>query len=60
MDYIDKSDVEVFSMKLTLVMYQRENGFHSKWSHFQQKCFKACCFVEHHSYIWYENSKASR
>ncbi len=25
MDYVDKSDVEVFSMKLTLVIYQREN-----------------------------------
>ncbi len=55
MDYIDKSDVEVFTMKLTLVMYRRENRFHSKLSNFQQqekKCFKACCFVEHHSYIW--------
>ncbi len=36
MDYVDKSDVEVFTMKLTLVMYQRENVFHSKLSHFQQ------------------------
>ncbi len=36
MDYVDKSDVEVFTMKLTLVMYQRENGFHSKLSNFQQ------------------------
>ncbi len=31
MDYVDKSDVEVFTMKLTLVLCQRENGFHSKW-----------------------------
>ncbi len=29
MKYIDESDVEVFTMKLTLVMYRRENGFHS-------------------------------
>ncbi len=36
MDYIDKSDVEVFSMKLSLVMYLRENRYHSKWAHFQQ------------------------
>ncbi len=27
MDYIDKSDVEVFTMKLTLVMYRRETDF---------------------------------
>ncbi len=27
MDYVDKSDVEVFTMKLTLVMYRRENRF---------------------------------
>ncbi len=31
MDYVDKSDVEVFTMKLTLVMNRRENGVHSKW-----------------------------
>ncbi len=34
MDYIDKSDAEVFNMKLTLVIYRRENAFHSKLSHF--------------------------
>ncbi len=34
MEYVGKSDVEVFTMKLTLVMYLRENGFHSKWPHF--------------------------
>ncbi len=27
MDYVDKSDVEVFTMKLTPVMYWRENYF---------------------------------
>jgi len=27
MDFVDKSDVEVFTMKLTLVMYRRENSF---------------------------------
>ncbi len=27
MDYIDESDVEVFTMKLTPVMYRRENDF---------------------------------
>ncbi len=32
MDYVDESDVDVFTMKLTLVMYWEENGFHSKWS----------------------------
>ncbi len=36
MDYVDKSDVEDFTMKLTLVMYRRENRFHSKLSYFQQ------------------------
>ncbi len=36
MDYVHKSDVEVLTTKLTLVMYRRENGFHSKWSNFQQ------------------------
>ncbi len=36
MDYVNKSDVKVFTMKLTLVMYQRENIFHSKLSNFQQ------------------------
>ncbi len=36
MDYVDESGVEVFTMKLTLVMYRRENGFHSEWSNFQQ------------------------
>ncbi len=36
MDYVDKSDVEVFTMKLTLVMFRRENAFHSKLSNFQQ------------------------
>ncbi len=36
MDYVEKSDVEVFTMKLTLVMYRRENRFHSKSSNFQQ------------------------
>ncbi len=36
MDYIDNSDVEVSTMKLTLVMDRRENRFHSKWSNFQQ------------------------
>ncbi len=25
MDYIDKSDVDIFTIKRTLVMYQREN-----------------------------------
>ncbi|KTF72743.1 hypothetical protein cypCar_00038543 [Cyprinus carpio] len=32
-----KSDVEVFSIKLTLVMYLRENGFHSKLPNFRRK-----------------------
>ncbi len=36
MDYVDESDVEVFTMNPTLVMYRRENWFHIKWSHFQQ------------------------
>ncbi len=27
MDYVDKSDVEVFTMKLTLEMYWKENEF---------------------------------
>ncbi len=35
MDYVDVSDVEVFTMKLTLVMSWRENEFHSKLSNFQ-------------------------
>ncbi len=37
MDYVGESDVEVLTMKLTLVMYRRENGFHSKLSNFQQQ-----------------------
>ncbi len=36
MDYVDKRDVDVFTVKLTLVMYRRENGFESKLYHFQQ------------------------
>ncbi len=36
MDYIDNSDVEVFTVKLTLMVYLRENRFHSKLSNFQQ------------------------
>ncbi len=49
MDYIDKSDVEVFTVKLTLVMYRTENRFHSIGLIFNSKknCLKACCFVEH-------------
>ncbi len=41
MDYVDKSDVEVFTMKLTLVMYRRENGFHVNdlFSAVKKKCF---------------------
>ncbi len=37
MDYVDNSDVEVSTMKLTLVMYRRENRFHSKWLIFSSK-----------------------
>ncbi len=46
MDYIDKSDV--FIIKLTgKKMYFTVNSLI-----FSIKCFKACCFVENHSYIW--------
>ncbi len=41
MDYVGKSDVEVFTMQLTLVMYLRENGFHSKLTHFFNSVKKA-------------------
>ncbi len=55
MDYIDKSDVDVFSMKLTLMMYRRENGFYSKLSNFQQKekkVFESLLFCKtSHSYM---------
>ncbi len=37
MDYVDESNVEVFTMKLTLVMYWRENRFHSKLSNLSKK-----------------------
>ncbi len=32
----ESNDVEVYTMKLKLVMYMRENGFHSKLCNFQQ------------------------
>ncbi len=46
MDYVDESDVEVFTMKLTLVMYWRENGFHSKWYGGQESSTR-CNFRKH-------------
>ncbi len=36
MGYVDKSDVEVFTVKLTLGMHRRENRFRSKLFNFQQ------------------------
>ncbi len=33
-----------------------ENTLHRCLMFRRKQCFKACCFVEHHSYIWYEYS----
>ncbi len=52
MDYVDKSDVEVFTMKLTLVMYQREDGFTFTFMHLADafiqsnlQCIQAIQFI---------------
>lgn len=47
MDYIDKSYVEVFTLKLTLVMYLRENRFHSDLIFSGGKNGFKVYFVEH-------------
>ncbi len=41
MDYVEESDAEVFTMKLTLVMYRRETGFHSKCSNLIESNFSS-------------------
>ncbi len=56
MDYVDKSDVEVFTMKLTLVIYQRENDDLVNDLIFSlcKLSNKACCFVEHQLFMIWE------
>ncbi len=56
MDYVDKSDVEVFSLNLTLVIYQRENDDLVNDLIFSlcKLSNKACCFVEHQLFMIWE------
>ncbi len=59
MDYIDESDVVMFTVK-HIVMYLREKRFdHLIFTSKKKKCLKTCCFAEFHSYIWYENKARS-